>query len=74
MVGDSPFVSISPLHLEREAQGRIHSISHWHLPTGELAMGSALTQHGGMKVAVKTRDCNGITSGGEKICCVYGTV
>ena len=41
MVGDSPFVSISPLHLEQEAKGRIHSVSHWHLPTGELWHGEA---------------------------------
>jgi hypothetical protein len=41
MLDDSPFVSISPLLLEQETQGRIHSISHWHLPKGELCHGGS---------------------------------
>ena len=50
MVGDSPFAWISPLHLEQEAQGRIHSMSHWHLPTGNSGTGKLPPQHGGLKV------------------------
>ena len=72
-MGDSPFVSISPLHLEQETQGRIHSISHWNLSTGELWRGEASSSTWRLKVSVKIRDRNGITAGGEK-CVVCKTL
>jgi hypothetical protein len=74
MAGESPFVYISPLLLEQEAQGRIHSISHCHLPKGELRYGEVPSSKWRSLSGVQLLGSNGITSGGEKISCVYNTV